>query len=529
MQLIKKITPTILTITSLFVLSACGGAAGGGSSSSGGGSYSGANLEGGAVTQVTLDSNNTGSITFPDSSPTAEYVLAMYSYDDSGSSSAFEIANSLSGPDALEQIITRSQDNNENMTEDFHGWLRDQESLLPPNEDNNAQTRSAGITRAVEEPIGNIKDFEVLSSLSSGSSFTTVEAELVAKTNNVYCYMDTDDLGSLTTDEVETLVEEFDSHIADERSLFGSESDEDNNDHFYILMTNQVNSLGASQGGIITGFFYAADVIDRDIEVFYTLVPDPSGHYGTAISKSFTKTNILPSVFLHEYQHMINFNMHYYVNDSSTEISAVNEGLSHLAEDLPYNFEEPSLENPARVETYLEQTDSICITCGSSLAQRGGMYLFLKYLYEQADKGNLSGVSSGTEFISTMLNSGLRGVNNIVNAAYGTTSQASERFADLLGQYGLAVFMSNTSLSEDNRFNFDGINLRDSQDDNRGTTLNGPAMYTLGNSGLQSTMAGTSVTYVYITADDVETLGGSLSVQLSDEAVAGAYLIQTGL
>jgi hypothetical protein len=118
-------------------------------------------------------------------------------------------------------------------------------------------------------------------------------------------------------------------------------------------------------------------------------------------------------------------------------------------------------------------------------------------------------------------------VDNIVMARYGETD-SELRFRGIMGQFGLAIFLSDTGLSTDNRFQFDGIGLRDAQNDNRGTVLQGPAVISSGGDTLSSNIGGASISYVEITAEDIEKLGGSLGVSLESEAVAGAYLIQTG-
>ena len=102
-------------------------------------------------------------------------------------------------------------------------------------------------------------------------------------------------------------------------------------------------------------------------------------------------------------------------------------------------------------------------------------------------------------------------------------------FRQLLGQFGLAVFVSDTNLASDNRLQFDGIDLRGDQNDNRGTILAGPQVQSINFFPLSDTIGGTSISYVDITADDINSAGGSLSVQVSDGSHSGGYLIQTAL
>lgn len=509
------------------------------SSDSGSSQYTGSNLEGGAVSQVSIDDSNRASITVSDMSASAEYVIAVYAYNTQGSTKAFQLgqASQLSSVASLNSITSSSLV--KNTTEDFHQMLRELEGTLDP--DAALSNNSSKFKAAVKGlSTGSSRDFKVLSSFSGGSSYNTITATLRYQTSHFNFYVDARDAASLSDAEIMAMADHFDNYIDPERGLFGIESDVDGDGKFNILLTEEVNKLGGSSGGIITGFFYAVDLFNasryvqsNETEVFYSFVPDPNGTVGTAISKSFAISNILPSVMPHEYQHMINFNEHYFVNGGSPELSFLNEGLSHLAEDI-YSInsdgymEETGVENPARVSGYLANIDNLCIVCGSSLYQRGGSYLMLRYLYEQAELGNLTGASDGNDLTNKLLNTSNTGVTNIVNAVYGSTSSVEDYFRDLMGQFGLAVFLSGTGLSEDSRLNFTGINLRAAQNDNRGTVLRGPSVESA-DFPLTANVGGASISFVQVSGSEIQAMGGTLTLQLSSDAKAGVYVIQTGL
>lgn len=436
----------------------------------------------------------------------------------------------------------QASEENEDVTEDFHEWLREQEAdldesaMLPSQQPTQMRALGSGDGPSV----GSSRVFKVLSAFSGGSSYTNVTAKLVYKTDNFLVYIDSRNENSLNASDLENLFQPFNDVVEKERGLFGHESDVDGDGRFNILLTQEVNELGGSAGGIVTGFFYAVDLFSsstyaqsNQTEIFYTFVPDPSGQFGSPIGKSFALSNILPSVLPHEYQHMINFNMHYFENNGSPEISFLNEAISHLAEDI-YSMDSSGymtttgIENPARVSGYLASIDDLCIVCGSSLYQRGGGYLLIRYLYEQAEKGNLPGAASGADLLDRLLNTNLTGVANIVKAAYNSNAKESI-FRSLMGQFGLAVFLSDTGLSDDNRLNFDGINLRAAQNDNRGTTLRGPMVNALSSSNFTNSIAGASVSFIELTGKSIQSMGGQLGIQLSSSGKAGAFLVQTGL
>ncbi|MDO8519764.1 MAG: hypothetical protein Q7T11_06335, partial [Deltaproteobacteria bacterium] len=493
----------------VLVLAACGSATldgdSGISADEGGVGFSGEGegLEGGSISEVEFDGNNQAVISFDDVGEDERYVLALYSYNASGNTEAYQLGNSKS---LNRELSALTLDRTEKLTEDFHETLREEESFLNPDESvKTSQPRAAKLAQSV----GDTRKFKVLNSFGGAGTYETVTAVLIYKGNNFLAWVDKRNQDSYTSDEWNSVLATFDSQIASERTMFGTESDVDGDGRFNCLFTQVVNELGGSSGGIVTGFFYAVDLFtnykqSNQTEVINAFVADPSGEFGTAISKEFAKSNIHPSVLLHEFQHMINFNMHYFVNAGSPEMSFLNEALSHQAEDL-HSLDGSGYmtatgpENPARVAGYLDSIDDLCIICGASLYQRGGSYLLIRYLYEQAEKGNLAGASSGADLIDRLLDTDKTGVENIVSAVYGEGT-SEERFGNLMGQFGLAVFLSDTGLSDDSRFQIDGIGLRSAQDDNRGTVLDGPAVNSA-SGGITSTIGGASLSFVELTSD----------------------------
>lgn len=503
-----------------------------------GSTYTSEGLEGGAVTEITFDDNNQAVVEFDNVSDEARYVLAIYSYNASGSSDAFQLGSSANMTTPQLPGEKESRFASKDLTEDFHDWLRGEEANIEFDQPATPRMATKSETSSSSTEIGAKKSFKVLNSFGGSGGYDTVKAVLIYKSSHFLAWVDERNENSYTDSEWEELLDDYEAKIEDEQALFGVESDVDGNGTYNVLFTQVVNELGGSSGGIVTGFFYAVDLFtsytqSNQTEILYSFVADPNGEYGTTISKEFALSNIHPSVLVHEYQHMINFNMHYFVNGGSPEMSFLNEALAHLAEDIYSQnssgyMTETGIENPARVSGYLASIDDLCIVCGASLYQRGGSYLLLRYLYEQAERGNLPAVSSGAQLIDGLLNTSQIGVDNIVLSSYGET-ESEQRFRDIMGQFGLAVFLSDTGLTSDDRFQIDGIGLRDIQSDNRGTVLQGPSVISAGGNSLNSTIGGASISYVELTSADIENLGGSLGVSLAGEGSVGAYLIQTGI
>lgn len=482
-------------------------------------------LEG--VSEIEFDSSNFATLDFD--SADKDYLLALFSYDDVDNDFEYQVGSSDS--DSRSAILGLTENDAEQATADAHNILRGFEEEInteaPAARENSRNLRSA--------TTGSTRSFKVLDNLSSSTSYDTITAELRLSNDHFAVYVDERNEEALDDDELEEVFGDFEAYVDDERELFGEESDVNGDGQFVVLLTQAVNELGSSGGGMVTGYFYAIDLYDsgsypasNEMEIIFTAVPDPEGSYGYPVSKSFALSNILPSVLPHEFQHMISYNQHVFINGGSSERSFLNEGLSHLAEDI-YSRDssgymaETGIENPARVAYYLDATDSTCFVCGSSLAQRGGTYLLVRYLYEQAELGNLDGAVSGADFISRIMDTALVGVDNLMTAAVNATGDESFKF--LMGRFALALYFSDTGMTDDSRYHFSGIAIRSEQNDNRGTWLEGPVVSSPVELPHSDAITSSGISYVSFGEIDLSTVGGNVPLSVSAEMKAGGYLI----
>lgn len=335
--------------------------------------------------------------------------------------------------------------------------------------------------------VGSTRSFRVLNSLTSVSSYETVEGRLRYMGSNILVYVDTemDDSFDLTDSDIQGLASSFeDNSLPVEREFFGDESDINNDGMISILMTPVLNRF-CQASGIVTGFFFPGDLYARtagnpasnEEEIFFTLVPDSLGQFCRPLSTEFTMGNILPGVLAHEWQHMASFNQHVFVHQGVTEEAYLNEALSHLAEDLVGHGN----ENYARIKIFLDRlTSTTLIPAGSpSLAERGMSYMFLRYLYEQA--------SDATSFLNDIVQTDLRGVDNL-EAAFLSNDLAIDELEEMLTYWQVALMVTGTGLSDDPRYNYQertlhpvtgnyqGICLHCDTNDGRGTVLTGPTL-----------------------------------------------------
>ncbi|HTE45227.1 MAG TPA: hypothetical protein VK636_08310 [Gemmatimonadaceae bacterium] len=181
-----------------------------------------------------------------------------------------------------------------------------------------------------------------------------VTARVAAVSNLAIVLADTaNPAGGFTDAEYAAFGATFDTLVSPlDVANFGQPTDVDNNGKILILFTKEVNKLTPrGSGGVIGGFFHERDLFPKTTtggldgcagsnfaEMYYSLVPDPAspGRFGDTRAKADVQ-NLTPSTLVHEFQHLINAGRRLYVNNADAfEDTWLNEGLSHVAEELLY-------------------------------------------------------------------------------------------------------------------------------------------------------------------------------------------------
>jgi hypothetical protein len=162
---------------------------------------------------------------------------------------------------------------------------------------------------------------------------------------NILLYVDNQPTASTTfTDaEYESFGRQFDQDLYPiDIASFGSVSDIDANGKTFVLFTPLVNRLTLSSGSCgsyVAGFFNGADLSGNTnanrAEIFYASVPgEPAGGPTCTNLGLDVVRRSAPATFIHELQHMISYNQHVLARNGTTEAVWLNEGLSHIAEEL---------------------------------------------------------------------------------------------------------------------------------------------------------------------------------------------------
>jgi hypothetical protein len=323
-------------------------------------------------------------------------------------------------------------------------------------------------TDAVPPAVGSSTSFHVLSSFTNGSQYTTDTAVLKYSGSHLLIYVSKNaPAGGFTDAQIAAFGNTFDLDLYTiDVATFGQPSDIDANGRVIVLLSPIINKLTKASDcttlGYIAGFFNAVDLLpaqyqgkSNGAEIFYSLVPDPNATLSCTHTVAAVE-QLTPSTFIHEFQHMISFGQHAILRNGNEEDPWLNEGLSHVAEELgsryyenrfppPTGRTDPDQAFPDSSQGFISgdlynsyhylintaSTDSSDKASVSNwgdgdgtLVQRGAVWLFLRWLGDQEDStvyGRLDQTS-------------LTGVPNL-EAAAGST------FPTLFGEFSLALYV----------------------------------------------------------------------------------------
>lgn len=319
----------------------------------------------------------------------------------------------------------------------------------------------SGAHPPVEAPLAALtlnstRSFKVLKTLEGGA-FDDVTAKLKYIGENVLIYVDqTAPANGLTDPQLTGLGNLFDRKLYEAAvHAFGSPTDIDKDDHIVVLMTPTVNKLTTAAEctsvGYVTGFFYGLDLASLATnsnkgEIFYSIVADPSAATGSCAHSVAELQRQVPATFIHEFQHMISYGQHVLVRGGPDEELWLNEGLSHVAEELGSLLYERDpgqpRSTPAQIfpdssqgfingdmrnaYNYLRRPTNTSVTLtqgGATLEERGAAWLFLRWLGDQKGDG----------IFRRLVETSLTGVRNVED-------KAGEPFPRMFGDFSIAAY-----------------------------------------------------------------------------------------
>ena len=318
-------------------------------------------LSGNAVNCIRL-SGNSGSqylAVVGNVGTTSDQVQTYKLGDDASAASAALVADLATQPAALIDAVTA-----EARTNDIHERLLAEartldlvgaRATLAARAATSAPSLSSGIRGAIfptgtTPSVGQTAQVRV-PSLKSGDKpcdvFTTVNTTVkYVSQRAIIIQDDASPANGFSTSDFQAIGAEFDNLIyATDTAYFGKGSDEDANNRIIILYTPEVNkATPRGSTSLLAGFFWAGDLFPRTGsgacnqsnvgELFYLLVPDPTGTFSSARQVSDVREKTRGTV-AHEFQHMLNAGSRLnnpQVNDF--EDVWLDEALAHMAEEV---------------------------------------------------------------------------------------------------------------------------------------------------------------------------------------------------
>ena len=332
--------------------------------------------------------------------------------------------------------------------------LRRIENGLPASE--RLPSRAAPSANAAGAAPDSVRSFYVLGSLT-GNCFVQTQARLKYTGARVYVYEDVGVASGFSASEYAKFGTLFDDVLYPiDTAAFGFPSDVDGNGHIFVLLSPKINQLTtrtdcAASGAYVAGYFFGYDLTNGSgsnrSEIFYSIAPDSTAQFSCAHRKSQVGTQT-PTTFIHEFQHMISYNQHVLLRQGQSEVTWLNEGLSHIAEELGSKYYEAKYPAPSgrTVGTQLfpdssqgfinpnfrnayfyllapRQQSVTTFAALGSLEERGAAWLFLRWLGDQKGEGIFKQLVETTR----------RGTDNVAAAA-------GEPFPALFGDFGIATY-----------------------------------------------------------------------------------------
>lgn len=276
-------------------------------------------------------------------------------------------------------------------------------------------------------------------------------------------------------------------------AAFGAPTDIDQNGRIVIFFTPAVNALSKNGDlGYITGFFFGRDIFPLVAqpgigigacagsnygEMFYMPVVDAAQVYNRFFtSKDSVRTGAIATL-AHEMQHLINDSRRLWVtNANDFEETWLDEGLSHLAEELLYYrvsglspksdlsltavtasqalvdaINQYQVGNLGNYYDYLSAPEVHSpYAPNDSLETRGATWALLRYAIDQSPNASAT-------YTRALINANLTGLLNF-NAAFGAAIPGGLLAA--ARQMALANFTDDSGLSVDPKYAFPSWNFR---------------------------------------------------------------------
>jgi len=376
--------------------------------------------------------------------------------------------------------------------------------------------------------VGDRRDFQVV---RADGEFDQVTAEVRVISERAILYVEIEALASLPQEDVERFGTLFDDPIHSvDVGVFGATSDVDDNGKVIILFTPSVNRLSTpGSGEFVGGFLFGLDLFteaenSNAAEIFYVMVPDPTGQYGNVQSLNFVRTTV-PAILAHELQHMIHHNQRIIERGAErTDALWLSEALAQMGEHLV--GEELQRQGSAEAEDYQKgnwrranqflanpaDVSLIVATGQGSLGERGAGWMFVRHLRDQT--GSDAVLASLTQTTRT-------GIDNVEAV---TGSPWEDLFSDWIAAVAVEAQLAGGSpLPVRPELQFPGVDLVEIFTEGVGSYALTPTLITVGDFFADGRLWSSSGAHFLLGSGE-----GGLALSLAG-AEGGAVPLQAGL
>lgn len=297
------------------------------------------------------------------------------------------------------------------------------------------------------------------------------------------------DPNALPATRIQQIIDQFAVDYDLAAATFGAPSDVDGDGRIAFLFTPLVDAVG------IAGFQDPNSVVPTDVggngNLTDLLFLSPSG-----------PDEAFRSLLIHEFQHLINFHQHVLMRYGESESGWLNEGLSHLSEDLVEGFTDGG--NADLVQEYLSDPSATGLHGAALLdrGKRGAAYLFVRSLVDRL----------GPAVLQRLVGTGLADRDNVEMAV-------GEPFDELLAFWAAQVYVSGTGVAAPSRFGYSYDLLR--ADGARGFPMPAALSWSTGSPVLTGRVRPRGASYVRVSGSGRQ----SVEIHAGPQAALGAAVL----
>lgn len=415
----------------------------------------------------------------PSPSPATQYLLIPHATNASINvevENTYGIASEGATPAPAPGTVAALAQNTMTVRERFDRHLREEFEKRASAADGTVPVRPARKDVDVSKAPAQWRQFNVLNT-AVGSPYLAANYDRVTamlRYDGTHCliYSDVDTLATGNLADADYLVfgQRFDAQIYESNTTnFGIDDDIDNNGKVIVLVSGIINGLPKTDPSweeepiyFIGGFFLATDLFEpgdfglqenttNEAEIFYMIAADPDGEYLGSDFKFSTefvaKENL--KTLAHEHQHLISMSRRIFDQGLGfIQHTWLEEGMAHMAEDLFSRLsgdDEMNGSNVGRANLFLTKPDTTSLEHASApLRQRGGIYLFMRYL----------GDRFGDQIYKGIVQSKCLG-RACIEAITG------ENFYETVGDFLTTLYLSGRGVTADDKYNFSSLDLAD--------------------------------------------------------------------